>query len=70
MPLECEHKGWTIWAYDSARFHERWIHSPEDLWIRPWREFDSRKVSTEDCKRIIDMEVLKRSGNAEQLSLF
>ena len=68
--MECEYKGFKICSYISERFHERWIHAPEDLWIDPWKEFDSRQVSTEDCKRMIDEEIRRRSGNVEQMSLF
>ena len=70
MPMECEYKGFTVWSYISERFHERWIHAPEDLWIETWKEFDSRKVSTEDCKRMIDEEIRRRSGSVEQMKLF
>ena len=70
MPKECEYKGFTIWSYISERFHDRWIHAPEDLWIDPWKEFDSRQVSTEDCKRMIDEEIRRRSGSIEQMTLF
>ena len=71
MPLECEYKGFTIWAYISSSTHDRWIHAPEDLWGDPWREFSSREVSVDDCKRMIDEEILRRSSKGgEQLSLF
>ena len=72
MPTESTelYKGFKICTYISERFHDRWIQAPEDLWIKPWKEFDSREVSTEDCKRMIDEEIRRRSGSIEQMSLF
>ena len=72
MPIEekIEYRGFKICTYISERFHDRWIQAPEDLWIKPWKEFDSRKVSTEDCNRMIDEEIRRRSGNVEQMTLF
>lgn len=72
MGIEAHYKGYHIDSYLSPRYQYRWIYR-ENEWIEPEAEFnlEEKRVSVEDCKKIIDGWLRKDPDRKpEQLSMF